>query len=68
MKDKEEKDSDSVWIKLKRHLVTEFHLIKGIEDSLDHCDRCMTMVISSKLSCRPHSKESAITTAGCIRS
>ena len=29
----EEKESGSVEIKLKRHLVIEFRLIKGIEDS-----------------------------------
>ena len=31
-------------------------------------DRCVTMAISSRLSYRPHSKESGITTASCIRS
>ena len=55
-------------IKLKRYLVIEFRLIKGIGDSFD----AITIVVrlckqTQRLSCRVHSKESVITTAGCVR-
>ena len=36
-------------IKLKRHLVIEFRLIKGVGDNLwGHRDRCMTVSTNSK--------------------
>ena len=67
----EEKESASVEIRLKRHLVIKFEIClkNGIEDN----SRAIAIVVwllqqIQRLSYRPESKESAITTASCIRS
>ena len=53
----------------KIKVVIKFHLIKGIGDKF----AVIVIVVSlcqqvHRLSCRAHSKKSAITTAGCISS
>ena len=66
----EEKESGSVEIKLKRHLVLELRHIKGFGDTYF---RTIAIVVwkfkdIQRLSCRVRSRELSITTAGCIRS
>ena len=65
----EERESDSVKIKLKCHLVIEFSLIKSIGDNF----RVIAIVVQpckqiQKLSYRALSEESTIIMAGGIRS
>ena len=64
-----QKERGSVEIKLKRHLVIEFRLIKGMGDNFS----VITIIVwlcqqDEGLSCRVNSKGTAIAAAACIRS